>query len=213
MPNDVPITRLAQRATAVLGVFIALSALPGLWLGLRGSEAWELRWLPLLAAFEFLVMFSAGFAIVYGIRPRRAGYGLAVLCAAGGILTASVLGAIVLKNSSSKVPPLTNVVLARAAASAGLAVLTAVVMLGRSATSWRFIAIGGAMLLPTAILGGLVVTKRVDAFMERFISIGQPWTLILGLAGVILWGVLTVIGGHLVIRAFELTDQESPKEA
>lgn len=212
MPTQDSIARPAQLASAVLGGLIALSTLPGLWVGLMGNSAWEIGSLPLFAAFEALVLLSAGFAVVFGIRPRREGYGLAMLCAAGGILTASVLGAIVLKNSSSKVPPLTNYVMVRAAAAAGLGILTGVVMLGRSITSWKYATIGGVMLLPSAILGGLIITKKAEVVLAWVNGLGPPWPLILALVAAIVWGVLTVIGGHLVIRAFELTDQNGLKD-
>ena len=94
MTQDHPIQRFASLGIALLGVAVALFAVPGLWIGLAGRESWGTGPIPLFAGFEALTLLSGITAIIVGLRPPKQGFGLAVLCIAGAVFVAAVLGVI-----------------------------------------------------------------------------------------------------------------------
>lgn len=205
MTEDHPIQRLAQIGVALIGGLLAISALPGIWIGIFGIESWGTGAIPLLAGFELLTLLAGATGVLIGIRPRQVGFGLAGLCIAGGIMVAAVLGSIILQNAGSEVPSLRNFVLLRLIGVALIVLLTSLVMLGGRADCWKRLVLGAGMLLPLVVLGGLFVTGRAGKLTEMLSGAGP-------VMGMVLWtllsvgvGVLTIAGGHILIRAFELT--------
>ena len=205
MTQDHPIQRLAQIGIALVGGLVALSAIPGIWIGLFGLEAWGTTPLPLLAGFELLTLLAGVTAVLIGFRPRGEGFGLAGLCVAGGIMVSAVLGSIILQNSGPDVPPLKSYVLFRLLAMALIAALTGIVKLSGRMDCWKRVVVGGAMLLPLAVLGGLFVTGRAGKLSSVLSGAGPVMSMVLWTLLAVVLGILTIAGGHILIRAFELT--------
>ncbi|RNC81987.1 MAG: hypothetical protein ED559_09455 [Phycisphaera sp.] len=205
MTQDHPIQRLAQIGIALVGGLVALSALPGIWIGLFGHEAWGTTPLPLLAGFELLTLLAGVTAVVIGFRPRGDGFGLAGLCIAGGIMVSAVLGSIIFQNSGPGVPPLKSYVMLRLLAMALIAALTGVVKLSDRMDCWKRVVIGAAMLLPLAAMGGLFVTGRGGRVSGLLAGTGPIMNMVLWTLLAVVLGILTIAGGHILIRAFELT--------
>jgi len=208
--QDHPIQRCASLGIALVGVLVALSALPGLWIGLLGFEKWGTGPIPLFAGFEALTLVSGVTAVLVGIKPRKPGFGLAVLCIAGALMVAAVLGSLMLKNASSSVPSLKNFVLLRLAASGGLAVLAGLVMLGTRRDCWKRAIIGIVLLLPALTILGLLATNKGSKVSGLFSNAGPMANMVLWTAFAVVLGVVTIAGGHVLIRAFELTRDPKP---
>lgn len=206
-----PIQRLSLIGIAVLGALVAASALPGLWIGAMGREAWGVGPQFLIAGFEAVTLLSGLTAVVVGLRARMEGIGLAVLCVGGAVAVGAVLGAKMLQSSSDQVPSLMGVVKLRLGLVAGLVGLVGVVKIGMRGDCWRTLAIGGALLLPLGYVAYLVVskeTKKITDRVERLPELGQ---MVAWVALAVVLGALTVAGGHFLIRAFEKTRE--PKAA
>lgn len=205
MIEDHPIQRLAQIGVALIGGLLAISSLPGIWIGIFGYESWGTGAIPLLAGFELLTLLAGATAVLIGIRPRQEGFGLAGLCIAGGIMVAAVLGSIILQNAGSGVPSLRSYVLLRLIGVALIVVQTSLVMLGARVDCWKRLVLGGGLLLPLVALGGLVASGRIGKLTEMLSGTGPVMGMILWTLLSVVLGILTIAGGHILIRAFELT--------
>jgi hypothetical protein len=211
--QDHPIQRFASLGIAILGALVALSALPGLWVGIWGREAWGTGPIPLFAGFEGLTLLSGLTAVLVGLKPRKQGFGLAVLCIAGAVFVAAILGSMMLKNASSSVPSLKNFVLIRLAMSAGLGALCGLVMIGSRGDCWKRVIIGVALLSPALTILGLIARQKGALVSEMFSGVGPIASMVLWTAFSVLLGVITIAGGHVLIRAFELTREPKSEQA
>ncbi len=206
-----PIQRLALFGVVVIGALTAFSSAPGLWITLFGYESWKLDPQFLIAGFEGMTLAAGITAILLGIRRDTEGFGIAMLCAAGAIFVGSFLGATMLQSTSEQVPSLMNFVKLRLALMLGLLALTGVVKLGVRGDCWRKLVLGGVMLLPAGAIGGLVVLNRTGALTDPIGKMGEVAQMVVWLTIAIVLGILTVAGGHFVIRAFEMTREAGAK--
>lgn len=211
MTDTHPIQRLALIGIGVLGVLVALSSLPGIWVGAMGREAWGVGPQFLVAAFEVLTLAAGITAALLGFGRRLEGLGLGVLCVAGTVFVGAVLGAKMLQSSSDQVPNLMGVVKLRLGLVVGLVGLLGIVKLGTRGDCWRGALLGSALLLPLGAIVGLVVRKKTGLLTEPIGQLGEVARMVVWLALAIVLGVLTIAGGHLVIRAFEKT-REPPAD-
>ncbi len=212
MTQDHPIQRFASLGVALVGVLVALSALPGLWIGLFGHEAWGTGTIPLFAGFEALTIVSGAAAVLIGLKPRKEGFGLAVLCVAGAVFVAAVLGSMMLKNASDTVPSLKNYVLIRLAMAAGLVAMCGIVKLGTRSDSWVRLFIGGALILPALIILSLIARNKGGLVSGMFSGFGPIASMVLWTLFSVVLGVISIAGVHVLIRAFELTREPKSEQ-
>ncbi len=206
-----PIQRLALVGVVVLGALTALSTLPGLWISALGYEKWGIGPQFLIAGFEAMTLAGGVTAILLGLRKETQGFGIALLCVAGAIFVGAVLGAKMLQSTSDQVPPLMNFVKLRLALMLGLLALTGVVKLGTRPDCWRTLVVGGALLIPLASIAGLVVLRKTGLLTGPIGNLGEIVQMVVWLALAIVVGILTIAGGHFVIRAFEMTREAGAK--
>ena len=211
--QDHPIQRFASLGIALLGVAVALFAVPGLWIGLAGRESWGTGPIPLFAGFEALTLLSGITAIIVGLRPPKQGFGLAVLCIAGAVFVAAVLGSMMLKNASSSVPSLKVYILLRLALAAGLVGLVGLAKLGTRADCWKRAVIGAALLSPALVVLGLIARQKGGVISGMFSGVGPIANMVLWTFFAVVLGVVTIAGGHVLIRAFELTREPKSESA
>lgn len=188
-----------------IGAVVALSSLPGLWIALAGHKGWGIGPQPLVAGFEAITLLAGGFAIWMGLRYRPEGFGLGVLCVAGAVFVGGVLGAKMLESSGTQVPSLNRYMALRALLALALSAMAGLVKLGPRQDCWRTLGIGAALLSPLGYILYLVVRKQTQLVTDRIGSLGEVTQIVVWLVLAISVGILTIWGGHLVIRAFELT--------
>lgn len=213
MTETHPIQRLAYLGTIVLGAIVAVSALPGLWITVLGYEKWGLGPQFLIAGFEAMTLAAGITAALMGLRRRSEGYGLGILCVAGTIFVGALLGAKMLQSTSEQVPSLMGFVKFRLALMVGLVALAGLVKLGVRPDCWRKLMLGGALLLPAAAIAGLVVTRKTGYLTNPIRQLHEIAQMVVWLALAIVLGILTIAGGHFVIRAFELTREPKSEAA
>lgn len=207
-----PIQRLALLAIAGLGGLVALSALPGLWITLRGHQPWDIGPQPLVAGFETITLLAGGFALWMGLRYRPEGFGLGILCIAGTLFVGAFLGVRMLQSAGDQVPSLKQYLLIRASLALGLTAMAGLVKVGPRQDSWKALVIGSALLAPLGSILYLILRNQTHLVTDRLARLGEVTQIVVWLVLAIAVGILTIWGGHLIIRAFELTREPKPNE-
>lgn len=212
MSENHPIRRYAQLGVALVGGLLALSAAPGIWIGVFGYEGWGVGSVPLFAGFEIVILLAGITAVLIGVLPRRDGFGLAGLCVAGGLFASTILGAIILENSSPAVPSLKWAVLLRLGGAGLIGGLTGLVKLGNCAQCWRKLILGSVLVLPVVAAAGLFVGGKLDLLTGLYSGMGIPVRMSLWILTSVIVGAMAIAGGHFLIRAFELTRESLPEK-
>ncbi len=159
---------------------------------------------PALTLMGFEVVASV--AGVLGVRWSRAGRNdegpaLGLACIAGTILIASALG---WQGASRNLAghSLTPLLAFRALASLSMLALAAGLVLVRERRAWLLAIRGVLLLLPVVVLAGSVLYAPARDLLTRLASGTVGFAL--ALLAFLLAAVLLAIGGHCIIRAFEL---------
>jgi hypothetical protein len=164
-----------------------------------------------LMGFEIVISVAAVLGIAWG-KPRAreipdSGPALGLACIAGTILLASALGwqGANRNLAGHSLTPLlgarTIISLAMLAASAGL-------VLNRDRRSWRLFALGVALIVPVAGLAAAMVLPAARGAIDRLMS-HTFLAFTLATIGFVGCAVLLAVGGHCVIRAFEMGRPDS----
>lgn len=201
-PFETPIRRL----TLVISVPLLISSLIAIYLAAWGSEATYLTW----AGFEGVLAVTGLVGVLFGIGRFRQGVAMTLLCIAGAMFAATILGRLSVLASPGQTlrDPW---VLARVGA-AGLLVLAAIPGgLSNDRESWTTFSKG-------AFFGGLFVLGCAVAWLFRD-TLLHPAESVVGVArivgvlvGAVVLAVLLCIAAHLLIRAFE-TAPSGPQKA
>ncbi len=163
--------------------------------------------------FGIIGIVTALFGGLLGLGRFGQGPAMGALCVAGAAMTCGVLGWLDLRSNLTTVPELARLlrpwlgaVAATAAAQGGVAALTVLV---RRALSWKYL-ISGAVTL--GVCGAILLAVRGPgaSLLTKWEGAGEAFrvTVLLALSFVVL--ALLSAGGHLVIRAFEVT-REKPE--
>lgn len=211
MTEPHPIQRFAFVGIIALGAVVGFSTMPGLWITVFGYEGWGLKPQFLVAGFEAMTLAAGVAAILMGLRRDPDGIGIGLLCVAGTVFVGAFLGAMMLQSSSDQVPSLKLFVLLRMALVAGIVALTGLLKLGNRNDCWRTLVLGGALLVPLMTIGALVVSKKTEKLTEPIGQLNEVVQMVLWLAIAVVVGIMTIAGGHFVIRAFEKTRDEGLK--
>ena len=212
-------------AMVALAIGLGLIVLAGLWVALIAAPDFKL-WIGITLGFEAITLVAAGVALGLGLGRFRAGFGLAALCVAGTAAVAGVFGLelaaapnirpAILAGESPEVTlrVIRLTVLVRFGLAGLIVMLTTLAVLSRNPASWRPLGTGLLLLVPVLALsawlfgyGGIsVVVGPVDT------GLGVA-RLIAALFGGLVLLVIASIGGHLIIRAFEMTAPDDPGAA
>jgi hypothetical protein len=207
-PTDLPV--LPTPPLAVRGAIILTSAALVLlfaW-GLYASvfAAGSIVWFAV--GFSVVGLFAAGFGVALGLGQYVRGPGMAGLCVAGAVLTCGVFGWLDLRPNLASVPELASLLrpwlIAVGAGAAGIAALSGVLVLARRPSAWRRFIAGGITFV---VLGaGLAAIRGPGArLLETWEGAGEAIRVSLLLVFAFLAVALISAGGHLCIRAFEIT--------
>lgn len=213
-----PPPALARWATLALSVILGVSALPVLWLTVIGGDA--VLWFS--SAFELLILAAAAVGVLAGLGRFRDGWALALACAAGTCLVVGVFAFIELRANFNSNPSYAGLLkpylAARLGMAAGFGLLASLAVFSRNKACWHALIKGLVILTPA--LGVIAwLATRGGAFLGA--TRATPGAeaariLMLCLGGLVLIGLISV-GGHMIIRAFELGrapgDRAAPAKA
>ena len=197
--------KLVLLAITLASAAALIGALAAGWVALFAIE--QTLWASL--GFAAVAAISAVIGVLAGIGRFNRGLGMAALCVGGAIAVSAGFSYIDLGPNLGDAPQLARalkpwaamqaVAAAVVVASGGLAVLS------RSRASWKSVAVGIAFLIPAAVvLAGIAfgMDRIPDGESGRVLSLGL--LLIGGTAAAVLFS----LGGHHLIRAFEMTADE-----
>ncbi len=195
----------AMALSAVLGV----SALAGLWLTLFAGES--TLWFSTI--FELLTLAAAAIGVLAATGRFRDGWALSLACVAGTTLVCAVFAFVELRANFNSHPSYAGLMKPylgfRLALAAGFAGLASLAVFSRNPACWRALVKAMIVLAPAAAVlawlgvsggsggGGFLGAARATPGAEA------ARILMLCLGGLVLIGLISV-GGHLLIRAYEL---------
>ena len=205
-PDTTPL--IIRYGAILLSVIAAISTLPWMYLsmGRFGGFAWG------LFGFELMVLLGALMTVMVCIGKVRVqgAFPLALTCFAGTLLVASVFGIHVdarslIDGNHPTVAPWVNRTLMLYLAI--IAVLTLIAMLDvyrRSASSWGLVVRAVIFLVPVLAVGVYVQRSGFPSIQDSAgeLSVVRMVSMILG--GIVL-GILMSVGGHFLIRSFEVS--------
>ena len=204
----------ARWAALGLSAALAISVPPVLFVTLIRGDA--VLWFS--SIFELLVLAAAVSGIASGLGRFVNGWALSLACVAGTVLVCAVFAFLEIRANFGSEPDVAGLIkpylalrLALAAAIAGVA---SAAVFSRNRACWIALAKGLLVLVPpVAIVAWYVATGGGFLGATRPTPGGEAARLILlTLGGLILVGFVSV-GGHLLIRAYELGRPEEASRA
>ena len=208
MPDTLPPTPAHRRicvAVLVLSAVALLSVGVAVYLGAFALTQVLYAYL----GFELVVLVSAVLGVCAGLGCFRPGYSMAVLCVAGAIGSATLLGFLDLRANLLQRADLNNLmyglVATRIAVAGCLLVLAGFDVLIRKPGGFGHIAKGIVLLVPVLVAAGLVVVRPglYSPLTTATTGLGELIRLMaLGLLSLTAL-ILTCLGGHHLIVAFD----------
>lgn len=205
MNNTTP--AIYRLSTALICVVAALSALPWMFMsfGKFGGFAWG------LFGFELMVVLGAVMTLLvcFGRIKVDNAFPLAVLCFVGVLIVASVFGIyvdarnVVGSNHPDVQPWVMRTLMLYIALIAGLSVIATLDVYRRSSRSWGMLLRSIPFVIP--VVAAAVYFQRTgfpavtDASGEMSIV-----RMLLFIVGGLVLGILISVGGHFLIRSFEV---------
>ncbi|MEM9372026.1 MAG: hypothetical protein AAGA55_00140 [Planctomycetota bacterium] len=203
---EIPLPPSAVRAVLILcSIAVLVSVLPVLYVTqLAGSAR---LWFSTL--FELCVVGAGVIGLLAGIGRFRSGWALALACAAGTLVVTTVFSAVEIRanfRDHASIGPLilpgAGLRLALAALMGGLA---SVAVWGRDRRSIGLIVRAGCMLAPVAGLAAWIGFGNASVLNTPLAS---PVAEAIRITAILVGGLICVglvsVGGHLVIRSYEL---------
>ena len=214
-----PPPALCKLAIGLLGILVALSALPWIYFSLSkfGGFAWG------LFGFELLTALAGIFAVLLGLGKYKDGWGIGITAIAGAILVALVFGLYIdfwmaRKTDFPDVYPLAKYTLAgRAAVVAVLFALASIAVFSRNRQSIPYIVKAALCAVPVVVVAGLMKYSIgpgnwINNTLNPTGGNGAASAVLVISLG-LLFIVLISAAGHLLIRAYECGRPEAKKTA
>ncbi len=205
---------LLRYATLVVCVLVAVSTLPWIWMafGKFGGFAWG------MFGFELILLFGCLMTIWVSLGKIQVGkaFPMAVACLIGTILVGVVFGihvdARAVVGDNPQVGPWINrTLLFRFGAIGVLSLLATLDVYRRDTRSWSLVLRSILFLAPVMAVLGWMKLKGMPAVADAS-GEPSPIRMILILLGGLILGVLFSIGGHLLIRSYEIAIPEEEPE-
>lgn len=193
---------------------LLLTVLAGLWLAIIASG--QVLWTSV--GFEAVAFGAGTVGLLIGLGKVRQGVGLAVLCVAGATIVSGVFGLQYAAGPTLNAATLTgeanasagrvmrNIVMARMLLAAAMAGLATLAVLTRTKATWKPMGVGLALVIPVLAIGTWLIrfggAGRMIGEIESGLGVARLIAVLFG--GLVLF-VIASIGGHYIIKAFELT--------
>lgn len=204
-PSQTPI--LLRLAAMVLCVLVAISSLPWMYLALGrfGGFAWG------LFGFELLALLGASMTILACLGKPRVGNALpmALACFVGTLLVVSVFGIhvdarnVVGESHPSVYPWVNRTLMLYLAVIAGLSLIAMLDVFRRSTASFGLALRSAIFLIPLIGLGAYFKLQGLPTITNSSGELSIVRMLVMIIAGLVV-GILLSVGGHLLIRSFEI---------
>lgn len=209
---------LLRFAALMLCALAGISALPWMYLSLGrfGGFAWG------LFGFELMVLLGSIMTVMVCLGRIRVSnaFPMAIACFAGTLLVVSVFGIyvdarnVVGENNPAIQPWVKRTLLLYVAIISGLGLIAMLDVFRRSSLSLGLALRSSIFLIPLIVLGVYVKAKGMPTITDSSgeLSIVRMLAMIVG--GLIV-GILLSVGGHLLIRSFEvaLPEKNDPDHA
>lgn len=201
---DLPVPTIVRRAALALSLLtlatsIPLAAAAGLLPQIKPGEP---RLLALMG-FEIVVTVAAILGVLFGLGRYAAGPAVALACVSGTILLGSALGWLGANRNIAGVT-LTPLLALRVLIALALAAAGGLIVLRRAPGSFALLFKGLAALAPLVLAAGAFAHSPTRIAIGNAVTGGTVVTFAIAVFGFLIGGVLLAIGGHCVIRAFEL---------
>ena len=202
----------------LLSLIAGLSALPWMYLaiGRFGGFAWG------LFGFEFIVLLGAIMTIFVAIGRVRVGaaFPMAMACMGGTLLVTSVFGIhvdarnVVGTNHPDIAPWVNRTLMLYLALIAGFSLLAMLDVYRRTAQAWGLVLRAAMFLIPVLAVLVYVRSRGMPSITDASGELS-----VVSMIGVILgglfFGILLSVGGHFLIRSFEVAmpEKTAPQDA
>lgn len=207
--------KLISTLAMVLCVICAISTLPWLWMatGRFGGFAWG------LFGFELVVLLGCVMTLAVCMGKVRVGGGfpMAILCLIGTLLVGAVFGIhvdarAVVGDDPQIQPWISKTLMFRLGLMAALSLLATLDIYRRDARSWGLVIRSALFLAPVLAVLGWIQRSGMPAMAD---SSGElsPSRMIGLLLGGLIFGILLSIGGHFLIRSYEIAIPETDPES
>lgn len=211
-PSQTP--ALFRALILIVCAITALSALPWMWMSLSkfGGFAWG------VFGFELMVLLGCVMTMLVCLGKVKVGsaFPLAITCLSGTILVGAVFGlyvdarAVVGDNPDIQ-PWINRTILLRLSAIALFTLVATLDVYRRDVRSWGLVVRAAVFLLPVVAALGWI---KVKGFPEVASQSGElsPVKMIVVLVLSLVVGILMSVGGHFLIRSFEIALPEHGSE-
>ncbi len=205
MPEPHTVPKPARALVGPSAAVTLIGALAGIAAATLGTP--QILWSTL--GFSIIAAIAAAMGVLAGLGRFAAGYGMAALCIGGTIAVAAGFSMLDLKPNLHANPTLARLLMPWVAvqtiASAAIVLGGAVAVLSRKKECRRLLLRGFMLLVPAGVLLA-AMWAALNAVPDD--KNGSVISLGILLVGGLIVGTLLSIGGHFLIRAFEITAEE-----
>jgi uncharacterized protein YneF (UPF0154 family) len=192
--------------TLVLCLATAATTLPWMWMaiGKFGGFAWG------MFGFELIVLFGCVMTMLVALSKVKvaSAFPLALICLAGTILVGAVFGLYVdaravIGDNPTIQPWINRTIMARLLVIVALVLISTLEMYRRDNRSWGMVFKAVLFFFPVLVVLAWI---RFKGFPSLSNSAGDllPFRMVLMLLGGLILGIFMSIGGHFLIRSFEI---------
>jgi hypothetical protein len=166
-----------------------------------------------LFGFELVILVAAAMGVLFGVGRFRDAPAMALVCIAGTIFAAAILGWASVAASVGEAKtlariPLTPLMASRVLAAAALAAVAAYCVLSRTREAWRTALLGALLGSPAVAVGAALVNPSSRQSVAAVLT--SPWGAVIAF---IVLGALLAASIHLLIRGFEIGSMETKEPA
>jgi len=198
-------------AVLLTSAIVAISTLPWIWMSITEFNAFAWG----LFGFEFVVLLGCLATILVCLGKIRVELNLplAIACLIGTILVGAVFGIhvdarAIVGDNPSIAPWINRTLYFRIMIIALLSLMAVLDVYRRDARSWGLILRAALFLAPVFVLIGWIKLKGMPGVASPSGDLSPTRMVILLLSGLLV-GILLSIGGHFLIRSFEISLPES----
>lgn len=199
--------------TLFVSILVAITAVPWLWMSMTQFRAFAWG----VFGFEFCVILGAIMTMLVALKKIRVGnlFSLAIACLAGTILVSMVFGTHVeartLIGDDPKLQPWVNRTLMFRIGVVGLLSLLATFdVYRRNRNSWGLMFRSVFFLAPVLVALGWVAKMGMPTINDASGEL-SPTRMIIALVSGLAIGIFFSLGGHYLIRSFEVSFPEAEK--
>jgi len=206
-PLMTPLPRYIRIPVLIAASIGLLSGVGAAGLAVLGSAhaAWA------MFGFELVIVVASVLALLVGMGRLGDAPGLALVCMAGTVFVAGVLGAVSVKMRIGSVS-LMPLLMFRVALAGLLALLAAAAALCGDRDGWRRFALGIVLGIPVVVVAGAILGPWRGSVLGLISGLPDVPRLILTIGGGLILAVLLCASPHLLISAFSQRHAQAQRD-